>query len=540
MPRTRADGRRLRLPAALVATVLGAGCGATPPAERLPNILLILADDLGYGDVSAYNEEAKVATGHLDALAAQGLRFTDAHSPSTVCTPTRYGILTGRMPFRTGMTGVFTGVQGPCLIREGRLTLPQMLRGAGYATAMVGKWHLGMTFFDSEGRRVDEIELPSETREQRVAAGVERVRRTDFSRPVPDGPLARGFDSFYGTVACPTTDWLYAWIDGDTVPVPPETLLDRGPLPKHPYANDNRRGLIAPDYDLERVDMVLLEKSVEFLERHAAQSPSRPFFLFHSMQAVHLPSFAAPEFQGRSGAGPHGDFLLEADHIVGELMAALDRLGLADDTLVLFTSDNGPEVTSAYYMRADHGHDGARPWRGLKRDQWEGGHRVPTIARWPGRVAAGGVSDQTFCLTDIMATVAALVGVSLPDDAAEDSFDFSPLLLGEPPATPIRPFTVHQTNRLELAIRRGDWKYLDHAGSGGNDYGRETLSGFVIDDGAPGAPAQLFHLADDPGERRNLYFAEPDIAAELKAQLDSLVDAGRSAPPRGTGALGAL
>ncbi len=421
-------------------------------------------------------------------------------------------------------------MEGPCLIDAARLTLPQMLRESGYVTAMVGKWHLGMTFSDAAGRPVYKRELPSATREQRAAAGVERVRLVDFSRPVPDGPLHRGFDSFFGTVACPTTDWLYAWIEGDRIPVAPDTLLDREPLPQHPYANDNRRGWIASDYDLERVDLRFLARSVQFLEEHAARPPETPFFLFHSMQAVHLPSFAAPEFQRRSSAGPHGDFLVEADFIVGELVAALDRLGFAENTLVLFTSDNGPEVATVHHMRADYGHDGARPWRGVKRDQWEGGHRVPMIARWPERIPPGSVSDQTLCLTDIMATLAALVGYSLPVDAAEDSFDFSLLLDGGRRSIAVRDFTLHQTNRLALAIRQGRWKYLDHAGSGGNDYDRPELAGFVIDDGAPGAPAQLYDLSNDPGETRNLYFEEPETAAFLKERLDRLVAAPRSAP----------
>lgn len=523
-------GALSRLGAAAFVLAGGIACG--PPSEdhQFPNILLILADDLGYGDIGAFNNEAKVATPHLDNLVRQGLQFTDAHSPSTVCTPTRYGILTGRMPFRTGMSGVFTGVEGPCLLEQNRLTLPQMLQEVGYSTALVGKWHLGMTFLDRNGGPVWKLEFPSDTREQRIAAGVERVRHVDFTRPIPDGPLSRGFDSFFGTVACPTTDWLYAWIDGDRVPVPPVSVLDRGPLPKHPFAYDNRPGLIASDYDLERVDLVFLEKSLEFLEAHAAKATSQPFFLFHSMQAVHLPSFAAEEFKGRSGAGPHGDFLFEADAIVGELLSALDRLALADNTLVLFTSDNGPEVTSTYHMRKDHGHDPARPWRGVKRDQWEGGHRVPTIARWPGRIREGATMDQTFCLTDIMATVANLVGYQLPDGAAEDSYDFSGVLLDSHDGGPVREYTLHQTNRLELAIRNGPWKYLDHTGSGGNDYSRPQLAPFAIDDGAPGAPGQLYNLADDPGETRNLYFDEPEIAATLKAQLDVFVSSGRSTP----------
>ncbi len=532
MPCLRGGKDLRRAATAIAALVAGLGCSGQPDPQGFPNILLILADDLGYGDVSAYNDEAKVETKHLDALARQGLRFTDAHSPSTVCTPTRYGILTGRMPFRNGMRGVFTGVEGPCLIEKGRLTLPQMLREVGYATAMVGKWHLGMTFADAEGDPVHEIELPAATREGRAAAGVERVRRVDFARRVPDGPLDRGFDQFFGSVACPTTDWIYAWVEGDRVPVPPQTLLDRDPLPKHPYANDNRRGLIAPDYDLEQVDLVFLERSVRFLEEHTARAPERPFFLFHSMQAVHLPSFAAPEFRGKSGAGPHGDFLLEMDAVVGELLAALERLELAESTLVIFTSDNGPEIASAYHMRRDHGHDGARPWRGLKRDQWEGGHRVPTIARWPGKIKAGSTTDQTFNLTDIMATLASVTGYSLPNDAAEDSFDFAPVLLGARDVSPVREFTLHQTNRLELAIRHGQWKYLDHAGSGGNDYSRPLLAGLAIDNGVPEAPGQLYDLASDPGETRNLYFDESETAMRLKADLDRLVAAGRSAPRR--------
>ena len=524
---------RTRVLALALATLAGSwSCAQDGGATRPPSILLILADDLGYGDVSAYNDQAKVETEHLDSLARQGLRFTDAHSPSTVCTPTRYGILTGRMPFRTGMRGVFTGVDGPCLIEPGRLTLAQMLREAGYATAMVGKWHLGMTFFDRQGQPVHEIDLPARTREERAAAGVERVRLVDFSRAIPDGPLNRGFDQFFGTVACPTTDWLYAWVDGDRVPVPPESLLDRTPLPKHPYANDNRRGLIAPDYDLERVDLVFLERSVRFLEEHAAREPDRPFFLFHSMQAVHLPSFAAPEFQGKTAAGPHGDFLFEMDFIVGELMAALDRLGLSEETLVLFTSDNGPEVPTTYHMRRDHDHDGARPWRGVKRDQWEGGHRVPTIARWPGKIQPGLVSDQLFNLTDIMATAAALTGYALPAAVAEDSFDFSALLTGTHDGSPIREFALHQTISLDLALRRGAWKYLDHSGSGGNDYTRPFLADFALDDGAPDAPAQLFDLASDPGETRNLYYEEAETASRMKQELEDFKTAGRSAPGR--------
>ena len=297
-------------------------------------------------------------------------------------------------------------------------------------------------------------------------------------------------------------------------------MLDKSTLPKHPYAFDNRAGLIAPGFDLEEVDIVFLRKSREFLEEHAKQSPAKPFFLFHSTQAVHLPSFAAKQFQGRTNAGPHGDFIHELDHIVGELMKTLERLGMADNTVVIFSSDNGPETTSVVRMRADHGHDGARPWRGVKRDQWEGGHRVPFIVRWPGRIAAGGVCAQTVCLTDVMATCAAITGATLPNGAAEDSCDLLPALLGRDGGRPARTHTLHQTISLALAIRRGPWKLLDHRGSGGNNYANAELQRFALPDTAPDAPGQLYNLESDPGETENLYFKHPEIVRELKALLE--------------------
>ena len=482
---------------------------------RNPNILVILADDLGYGDVGCYNPQSKVPTPHLDRLAREGMWFTDAHSPSTVCTPTRYSLLTGQMAFRINYRSVFAGVGGPCLIKDNQLSLPQMLRARGYATALMGKWHVGLSFLDKQGQRI-------------TKGGVEGVQLIDYSRAIPDAPIHRGFDRFFGTACCPATDFLYAFIDGDRIPVPPTGMLDKSKLPKHPYANDNRPGMIAPDYDLEEVDMVFLRKSREFLETHVKQSPAKPFFLLHSMHAAHLPSFAAKQFRGSTKAGPHGDFIHELDFIVGELMATLEKLGVADNTLVIFTSDNGPETTSVVHMRADHGHDGARPWRGVKRDNWEGGHRVPFIARWKGNIAPGSTSAQTICLTDLMATCAAITGATLPDNAAEDSFNLLPVLLGKDGGRPVRDYTLHQTISLALAIRRGPWKYLDHRGSGGNGYDKGELQRFALPDAAPTAPGQLYNLDTDPGETKNLHAAHPEIVKELKVLLEASKSSGRS------------
>ncbi len=501
-------------------------------AADKPNILFILTDDLGYGDVSCYNPESKVQTPHLDKLAKQGMRFTDAHSPSTVCTPSRYSVLTGRMCFRTGYRGVFVGVGGPALIEKGRLTLPQMLRDQGYTTACIGKWHVGMTFLTKDGKPSYEAKVPAVRPKDWRDGGpaLAKVQLTDFTKPIPDGPIHRGFDRFFGTACCPTTDWLYAYIDQCRVPVPPTKQLDRKPLPKHPYAYDNRGGMIAPDFDLEEVDLVFLKKSQQFLRDHVKKNKDKPFFLFHSMQAVHLPSFPADRFKGKTKAGPHGDFIHEMDYVVGELMKTLDELNLADNTLVIFSSDNGPEVTSVVHMRKDYEHDGARPWRGVKRDQWEGGHRVPMIVRWPGKVKAGSVTDQMTSLTDVMATCAAIVNTKLPPDAGEDSYNMLPVLLGKTDK-PVRRYLLTQTISLALAIRDGEWKYLDHKGSGGNRYERNArLRPFIIKDNAPDTPGQLYNLKTDPGETNNLVAKHPDIAASLKAKLESFKSSGRSAP----------
>lgn len=486
-------------------------------AER-PNVLLILADDLGYGDVHCFNPDSKVATPNLDRLAEQGMRFIDAHSPSTVCTPTRYSIMTGHMAFRLNYRGVFTGVGGPCLIEQDRLTLPELMKEQGYETAMFGKWHIGLTFVDEAGEPIHKN-------------GLDAVHRADFSQPIPDAPVHRGFDHFFGTACCPTTDWLYAYVEGDRIKNSPTKLLDKSKLPKHKWSFDCRRGLIADDFDMEEADMIFLEKSLAFLDDHASSNPDQPFFLFHSTQAVHLPSFPGEQFKGKTEAGPHGDFIFEFDFIVGQLLAKLNSLGMTENTLVIVTSDNGPEVGTVLNMRDDFDHDGASPWRGLKRDNWEGGHRVPLLVSWPGVIEPGRVSSQTVCLTDIMATCAELTDFHLPNDAAEDSFSFLPTLREEQSESS-RKFTIHQTINLSLAIRQGDWKYLDHQGSGGNNYASPNLRALALPELAPEAPGQLYDLKDDPGETRNLYNEHPEIVKRLRELLEEAKSTGRSVPRR--------
>jgi len=488
-------------------------------SQSKPNILLILADDLGYGDVQCYNPESKIPTPHCNRLAKEGMCFTDAHSPSTVCTPTRYSILTGRMAFRLNYKGVFTGVGGPCLITPDRLTLPGMLREKGYETAMFGKWHVGITAYDKDGEPIHQN-------------GLEAVKRIDYSRPLRGGPVDRGFNHFFGTVSCPTTDWLYAYVDDDHIPIPPTQIIDRESLPKHPYSRDNRPGMIASDFDVEEVDMVFLEKSLEFLDRHQKQTSEKPFFLFHSLQAVHLPSFPGKDFKGKTDAGPHGDFIFQFDYVVGALLSKLDELKIAKDTLVIVTSDNGPEVATVINMRKTHKHDGTRPWRGVKRDNWEGGHRVPFLVRWPEMVKPDSISDQIICQTDIMATCASLVGYDLPENSAEDSFDISSAFLGDEKKQ-VRPYVLHQTNSLALGIRQGNWKYLDHQGSGGSNYNRDGewgLKQYALPEKAPSAPGQLYNLKTDPGETENLFFKRPEIVKRLRGLLEKTKESGRSRP----------
>ncbi|MFN9717741.1 MAG: sulfatase-like hydrolase/transferase, partial [Planctomycetota bacterium] len=296
---------------------------------------------------------------------------------------------------------------------------------------------------------------------------------------------------------------------------------------------DNDEGWMADGYRFEDADLLFYDRTVDFIRRHRRESQDRPFFVLLSTQIAHAPVLPAAEFRNRTPAGPRGDFVVELDVIVGRLLDTLKELKIDDETLVIVTSDNGPETVHTDWMRTDYQHDPAGGFRGMKRDGWEGGHRVPMIARWPGSIPAGQVSEQLINTTDVFATLASIVGESLPDDVAVDSFDMLPVLLGRQPMDrPVRPHMLTQSFRGEFQLRVGDWKYLHHRGSGGNDDTRGPLQKYALPESAPDAPGQLYNLKDDPGERTNLYFTESEQRRELQERLEVLTNpsTGRTAP----------
>ena len=490
---------------------------------KVPNIIIIYADDLGIGDLSCYNPKSSYSTPRLDHMAAEGIRFLDAHSPSTICSPSRYGLYSGQQIYRsTGRGGgAFEGPGGPSYLKPGTLTLGDMLKQKGYHTGVFGKWHVGLTWFDKEG--------------ERLGGGFDNSLLIDYDRSTPliDGPNARGFDASFVTPNCPTTDPLYIYIENGMVPIPADRRHLRSTLPNPggKWRWDNDEGWMAPGYDFLEADLMFYEKTEKFIVDHLKKSPEKPFFTVFSTQIAHAPVLPAPEFVGNSGAGPRGDFVVELDTLVGRVIDLVKELGIDDETLILFNADNGAETMHVDWMREDHDHDPSAGLRGMKRDAWEGGHRVPFIARWPGRIPQGQVSDQITNTTDIFATLASIVDFTLPDDAAVDSFDMLPVMTGkQDPVKPVRPHLLTQSFRGEFQIRKGKWKYLDHQGSGGNNYERGVLKKYEIKETAPEAPGQLYDLAADPQETINLYFKKTEVRRELQALLQRLKHEGRSAP----------
>jgi arylsulfatase A-like enzyme len=496
------------LPAVLLLILSSFGISFSAPL----NIVFILADDLGYGDLGCYNAESKIPTPRLDQLAREGMRFTDAHSPSSVCTPTRYSLLTGRYAWRTRLQ---RGVLGPWdkpLIEPDRLTVGRLLQRHGYTTACIGKWHLGQTFATTDGRP------PS-------GGPKNPMTNVDFTRPVADGPIARGFDHYFGTFVPNYPP--YCFIENDhTVGIPTEREGSR-------EEQFNIPGPMVPGWKLVNVLPELTRHAVKWIEDTA--KTKKPFFLYLPLTSPHFPVVPAPEFVGKSKAGAYGDFVFQTDWAVGQVLDALKRAGVAETTLVVFTSDNGPEVVEinpgAYDRARQFHHHSMGSLRGAKRDAWEGGHRVPFIARWPGKIKAGVASDETMCHVDFMATVAAILGEKLPDNAAEDSVNVLPVLLGEERNAPIREATVHHSAQGRFAIRKGDWVLID--APSGDDNGARGEPQWLKEErryARHDQPGELFNVRDDLSERHNHFAEKPELISELKELLEKYQREGRSTP----------
>ncbi len=506
----------------LAVTAFCADFSGVNAAAGLPNILIVYADDLGYGDLSSYNSRCAYRTPRLDQLADEGIRFIDAHSPCTICSPSRYGLLSGNLVCRTGRRPTaFEGPGGPSYLAADSYSLGQMLQQHGYRTGVFGKWHLGLTWLNDQGEVLN--------------GGFENSLLIDYERSCPliDGPQMRGFDRSFVTPNCPTTDPLYVYIEDGTVVTPASQRhrSDSLPNPAGKWRWDNDEGWTAADYHFTDADLLFAARTEQFIRTHRREHPDRPFFALLSTQIAHAPVLPAEEFNGVTDAGPRGDFVRELDILTGRILDLLDELQISDDTLVIFNSDNGPETLHTHWMRTDHNHDAAGGFRGMKRDGWEGGHRVPLIVRWSGTIPAGQVTSQLANTTDLFATIASIIGCELPKDSAVDSFDLLPALLGvQSDRDPIRPLMLTQSFRGEFQLRLGHWKYLAHTGSGGNRYDSGMLLQYHQEDTAPDAPAQLYNLHEDPQETTNLYFMEQRLIQECVQILQEVSPAtGRTA-----------
>jgi arylsulfatase A-like enzyme len=486
-----------RLLFSILAAFLSGQILAADRAAR-PNVVVILADDLGYGDVQCLNPVGKIPTPYLDRLAAAGMIFTDAHSGSAVCTPTRYGLLTGRYSWRSRLKSGVLGGMSPPLIEPGRLTVPAFLQQQGYHTACIGKWHLGMGWSLKPG------EVPFN---DNIENG-EHGWRVDFSQPIARGPNDVGFDYFFGIAA--SLDMVpYTFIENDRViEIPTENKAF--PLMFGRTDSMTRRGPGGASFEAEDVLPTLTRKAVEYLEQHAADSQAgKPFFLYVPLNAPHTPIAPTKEWRGKSGLNSYADFVMQTDASLGAVLEALDRLALAQDTLVVFTSDNGCSPEAKFDELLAKGHNPSADFRGTKADIFDGGHRVPFLVRWPGRVQPGTTSDQLICLNDLFATCAEMLGQTLPDTAAEDSVSILPALEGRA-TKPLREALVHHSINGSFAIRQGNWKLVLCPDSGGWSAPRP---------GSPDAkalpPVQLYDLSQDIGETDNVQALHPEIVTRL-------------------------
>ncbi len=465
-------------------------------SDRMPNVIYILADDMGIGDVSSYNPDSKLFTTHIDRLAENGLKFTDAHTSSAVCTPTRYGILTGRYNWRSTLkSGVLGGYSAP-LIPNDRLTVASMLQKAGYHTAFIGKWHLGWDWsFMESYQTIDNLD---------------RNLSVDYSKPVLNGPKELGFSYSYGF--------------SSSLDIPPYVYVENGRVTSPPNrttvnVDDKgfwREGPTGADFDHTLSLSHLTDKAISYIDRHAAE----PFFLYFPLPAPHTPILPLTEFMGKSNTNMYGDFVLQVDDVVGRITQALEERGLLENTILIFTSDNGCSPRANFPELARVGHNPSFVYRGHKADIYEGGHRVPFVVHWPAGITKPRSTDALLCTTDLMATLADLTGYALPNGTAEDSFSFLKLIRtgGE---VEVRPSVVHHSIEGRFAIRKGPWKLILWPGSGGWSAPRSNEI-----EGLP--EMQLYRLDQDPGEQVNLIAQEPQRAIQLREELTGLIRKGRS------------
>ncbi|MEM1223632.1 MAG: arylsulfatase [Verrucomicrobiota bacterium] len=457
-----------------------------------PNIIYILADDMGYGDCSCLNKNSKIKTTHIDRMAANGMCFTDAHSSSAVCTPSRYSILTGRYSWRSWLKeGVVMGYSKP-VIEDNRMTVASLLKEHGYRTACIGKWHLGWNWARSE----------------------EDSEKIDFTVPISKGPTDNGFDYFFGISA--SLDMPpYCYIENERVTAVPDRMID-----EQTGKQKWRAGEIAPDFRHEECLPRLTEKALSYILN--SKGNQDPYFLYFALPAPHTPILPAAEFQGKSGLNEYGDFCLMLDDVVGQIRAAVEDSGESDHTIIIFTSDNGcsPEANFDELLR--FGHNPSYDYRGHKADIYEGGHRVPLIVEWPENIQPGSLSHETVCLVDLLATCADIVGVALPDDAGEDSFSNLPIWVGDNSKVGLREGVVHHSFDGSFAIRQGSWKLEMCPGSGGWSYPASE------NDTRELPRFQLYNLEDDIGEKDNLHFENKEIVEEMTRLLTRYIENGRS------------
>ena len=486
--------RGLRFATVLVGLLMiSPGLGRLAVAQGKPNVILVMADDLGIGDVSPTNANCKIKTPTLQRMADEGLTFLDAHTPSSVCTPTRYGLLTGRYNWRSRLSrGVLSGTSSH-LIPADRPTLGHLMRKAGYHTAMIGKWHLGWDWHKN-GRKID------------------------FTKPVKNGPDINGFDRYYGH--CGSLDMPpYVWVDTGKVTAVPDR--NEGVTRNQDRYGWYRKGPIGADFKIPEVLPHLFQKSIEHVKSQAAQAKAgKPFFLYLALPAPHTPIVPVPPFKGASGLNPYADFVMQVDHHMGDLLKTVKQAGLDDNTLVIFTSDNGCSPQANFELLSGKGHRPSAKYRGHKADIYEGGHRVPFIVRWPGKIEAGRKTDALACLTDVYATLEAVTGQTKQAVGGEDGYSLLPVFKGD--ATSGRETLISHSIGGSFAIRQGSWKLCLCAGSGGWSAPRE---GEAKKQGLPAM--QLYNLADDPAERKNLLKDHPEKVNSLLLLLDQQVRNGR-------------